>query len=63
MPFENTDSLNVMHMADSTSAGTHTVEHLTFDAVPDSTLGAYFAGHKAPIQPTAEALPPLAQGL
>ena len=63
MPFENTDSLNVMHMTDSTSAGTHTVEHLTFDVVPDSTLGAYFAGHKAPIQPTAEALPPLAQGL
>ena len=46
MPFENTDTLNAMLMADSTAAGSHSVEHLTFDAVPDSVLGAYFAGHQ-----------------
>lgn len=62
MPIESTDTLNVIQPADSTSAGSVATVHLTFDAVPDSVLGLYFAGHSAPLRPTAEALPELAQG-
>lgn len=36
-------------------------EHLTFEA-PDSALGAYFAGHPAPLQPPAAPPSPLAVG-
>lgn len=63
MPLENIDTLNAMLPTDSAAAGNHNVEHLTFDAVPDSVLGAYFVGQSAPYQPAESPVPELAQGL
>lgn len=60
MPTVVADSLN-MAPVDAAPEVQEEVQHLIFDA-PDSTLGAYFAEHPAPLQPPSAPLPQLAKG-